>query len=310
MAMRFESSFLSEADGLEISVLALIPTEKPYQGIVQLVHGMCEYKERYLPFMEYLAEQGFISVIHDQRGHGKSVRSKQDYGYFYGGGAQAVLADIRTVNREVKTRFPGLPLILFGHSMGSLAVRAFARKYDEEIDMLIVCGSPSDNPAKALGTAIARLEGCLRGLEHKSKLLTVMSFASYEAKFKDEHLLNAWISSDPSIVRAYNESELCGFPFTDDGFLVLFELMKEAYDAKHYQCTDPMLPVLFISGGDDPCMGDIRQFAKAVQNLREAGYRDVKGKVYPGMRHEILNEREHEKVFRNVVWYINKKLNL
>ena len=310
MAIKYESTFPSEADGLLISVLALIPVEQPYRGIVQLVHGMCEYKERYLPFMEYLAEQGFVSVIHDQRGHGKSVRDTGDYGYLYGGGSAAILMDIQTVNRDIRERFPGIPLILFGHSMGSLAVRAFTRKYDDLIDMLVLSGTPYDNPGRGLGEAVAKAESKMFGPEHRSKALTVMSFAAFQNKFRKENLQNSWISSDPEVVKAYNDSELCGFLFSDDGYLTLFELMKEAYDAKHYACTNPLLPVLFISGSDDPCLGDVRKFAKAVQKMRQAGYLDVKGKLYPGMRHEILNETGHEKVYRDVVWYIRKKLHI
>ena len=214
------------------------------------------------------------------------------------------------MNREIKTRFPGLPLILFGHSMGSLAVRAFAAKYDDEIDMLIVSGSPYNNPGRTVGTAVAKLESRLFGPEHRSKVLTVLSFAASEAKFKNEGRKNGWIASDPEVVDAYNASEYCGFLFSDDGYLTLFELMKEAYDAEHYQCTQPMLPVLFVSGEDDPCLGSTRQFAKDVQNLRHAGYRDVKGKLYPGMRHEILNETGHEQVFHDILRYIEKKLSV
>ena len=68
--MKYESSFKSEADGLEISVMALIPDKKPYRAVVQLVHGMSEHKERYIPFMQYLAKLGYVVVIHDHRGHG------------------------------------------------------------------------------------------------------------------------------------------------------------------------------------------------------------------------------------------------
>ncbi len=98
--MKYESSFKSEADGLEISVMALIPDKKPYRAVVQLVHGMSEHKERYIPFMQYLAKLGYVVVIHDHRGHGKSVKHQDDLGFTYGGGAQAMLQDIRTVNRK------------------------------------------------------------------------------------------------------------------------------------------------------------------------------------------------------------------
>ena len=138
MSAKYEAYIESEADGLDISVLAVVPDETPYRGILQLVHGMSEYKERYLPFMEYMAKRGYVCVIHDHRGHGKSVRAMDDLGYMYGGGADAILKDIEVVNREMHQQLPDLPLILFGHSMGSLAVRAFARDHDDCKYMLII----------------------------------------------------------------------------------------------------------------------------------------------------------------------------
>lgn len=308
MSRKYEGSFQSEADGLEISVLALIPDQKPCKGIVQLVHGMSEYKERYLPFMEYMTERGYLTIIHDHRGHGKSVREKEDLGYTYGGGAKAMLQDIFTINRGVREAFPGLPLVLFGHSMGSLAVRAFAREHDDCLDMLIVCGSPSYNAARPLGTWLARVEGKVRGMRHRSKLLDVLSFGSYQWKFRKDEQCTDWVCANREVSQDYHASEYCGFTFTDDGYLALFDLMKQAYDVKHWRCTRPRLPILFVSGADDPCMTDVRHFAKSVQAMRHAGYLDVKGKLYPGMRHEILNEKDREKVYHDLDIYIRKKL--
>ena len=307
MYRRYESYFVSEADGLEISLMAILPNEKPYRGIVQLVHGMSEYKERYIPFMEYLAGCGYVTVIHDHRGHGKSVRNKRDLGYMYGGGAEAMLKDIATVNRKARETFPDIPLILMGHSMGSLAVRAFAGIHDDCMDMLIVCGSPSKNPARAIGTAIASVEKKLFGPRHKSRLLETMSFGNYVVPFREEKNKNAWICSDKEVYEQDSKSGRCGFTFTDDGYLALFELMRRAYDVKNWKCTKPNMPVLFIGGAEDPCIGGPRKFAQAVHAMRSAGYIDVKGKLYPGMRHEILNEKNREKVYRDIVIYMKKK---
>lgn len=307
MVKRYRRFFRSEADGLRISVLCICPEEQPYKGIVQIVHGMSEHKERYEPFMEYMASLGYMTVIHDHRGHGQSVRSGDDLGYMYGGGADAMLADIGTVNKNIREMFPDLPLILFGHSMGSLAVRAFAAEHDDSMDMLIVCGSPSDQKAKTLGKVIANVEGRIFGMRHKSRILEFLSFGTFALKFSEEKNKNAWICSDPDVYEAYSDSELCGFTFTDDAYLALFDLMKRAYDVKHWKCTRPEMPVLFISGAEDPCLGSVRQFASAVKNMRSAGYRDVKGKLYQGMRHEILNEKEKEKVYHDVAVYMEKK---
>ena len=307
MSKKYKEKFRSEADGLEISVLCICPDKKPYRGIFQLVHGMSEHKERYEPFMEYMADKGYLTIIHDHRGHGESVKDKKDLGYMYGGGAEAMLKDLGTVNKEVRKCYPELPLILMGHSMGSLAVRAFAAEHDDCMDMLIVCGSPSENKARALGELIASGEKKLLGAKHKSKILEMMSLGGYAAKFAKEKNRNAWICSDEKVYKAYTESELCGFTFTDDAYLALFELMKRAYDVHHWCCMNPKMPVLFISGAEDPCLVNVRKFASAVHAMRRAGYLDVKGKLYPGMRHEILNEKGREKVYHDISVYINKK---
>ena len=307
MVKRYRHFFKSEADGLRISVLSICPDMPPYKGMIQIVHGMCEYKERYEPFMEYMAERGYMTVIHDHRGHGQSIRTGDDLGYMYRGGAEAILQDIATVNIGIRKKFPDLPVILFGHSMGSLAVRAFAARHDDCMDMLIVCGSPSNRKAKMIGAAVAKIEGGILGVRHRSRILELLSFGGYAAKFRKEKNRNAWICSDPEVYREYTESDLCGFTFTDDGYLALFQLMKKAYDVSHWKCGNPGLPVLFLSGSDDPCMGNVRKFAASVQAMRKAGYRDVKGKLYRGMRHEILNEKGKEKVYSDIASYIRKK---
>ena len=141
-----------------------------------------------------------------------------------------MLQDIRTVNRKIHAYYPELPLILMGHSMGSLAVRAFVAEHDSCVDMLIVCGSPSYNTAMPLGVAIAKTEKAVFGPRHRSKLIETMSFGAGAMKFRKDKRCTAWICSDPDVAKEYEESELCGFTFTDDAYLALFELMKRAYD--------------------------------------------------------------------------------
>ena len=136
----------SKQDGLKLHVLLMEPEGEP-KGIVQIVHGMAEHKERYEPFMEMLCKHGYISVIHDHRGHGKSIRKEEDLGYFYDESGTAIIEDVHQITQWTKERYGKLPYHLFGHSMGSLVVRCYLKKYDDELDSLIVCGSPSENKA-------------------------------------------------------------------------------------------------------------------------------------------------------------------
>ena len=188
-----------------------------------------------------------------------------------------------------------------------MAVRAYAAHHDDCMDMLIVCGSPSYNALRPVGVALAKAEKAVFGPKHRAGLIEAMSFGTYALRFRKEKKRFSWICSDPQVVQDYSDSEYCGFTFSDDAYLALFDLMKRAYDVKHWNCTKPKMPVLVISGAEDPCMGNVRHFAKAVHAMRQAGYLDVRGKLYPGMRHEILNEADRKRVYRDIFIYIHKK---
>ena len=298
---------ISRWDGLELDLLVLVPEETP-KGIFQIHHGMSEYKERYLPFMEYLTEAGYVTAIHDCRGHGKSVKSEKDYGYMYGADADVLVDDAHQVTEYLKERWPGIPVILFGHSMGSMVVRVYTKKYDRDIDMLIVCGSPGKNDGLKAGQAIAWLQGKIMGEKKKSLLLEGLSFGAFAKKFSKEKSKFSWCCANPDVVRAYEESSMCGFPFTVNGYQALFELMEKTYNEKDWAVNHPEIPVLFVAGSDDPCIGGARKFAQAVQLMRRVGYKDTRGKLYPGMRHEILNECGRKKVYVDILRYTEKKL--
>ena len=175
----------SPVDGLELDLLILVPEEAP-KGILQIHHGMAEYKERYLPFMKYFAEAGYVAAIHDCRGHGKSVRTKKDLGYMYGAGMDALIEDTAEVTRMLKEEWQGVPLILLGHSMGSMVVRCFTKKYDDLLNMLVVCGSPSKNPGAKIGIALAAVQEKISGAHHVSRFLELLSLGSYSGKFAGE----------------------------------------------------------------------------------------------------------------------------
>lgn len=288
----------SEADGLDLAMLSVTPDGDPV-GMVQFSHGMCEHKERYLPFMEYLAGHGLFCVINDHRGHGGSVKSKDDLGYMYAGGDTALVDDLHQITRWMRGRFPGKKLVLFGHSMGSLAVRAYCDAYDRDIDALIVCGSPGENPSVGVGTALVRLLTALKGERYVSNLVKGLTVGGFEKRFAAEGRPGSWLSRNVENVQRYAEDPLCGFDFTLNANLALMHLLRRAYsiDPKH---TRRDLPVRFYSGADDPCAPDKAGFDNAVQKMRAAGYTDVKGHMFPGLRHEILNEAEHDAVFERI----------
>lgn len=288
----------SQSDGLCIAAACIAP-EKPIAA-VQLVHGMCEHKERYYPLMDFLASKGFACVIHDHRGHGESIKDRDDLGYFYKGGYRAAVEDVRLVTMWAKKEFPGLELFLFGHSMGSLIVRTYTKSYDSLISGLIVCGSPSDNPAAGAGKVLAGICALFGGGRCRPALIQKIAFGSYNKAFPDASSANSWICSDDEVVRAYDADPLCNFRFTANGFGNLFSLVQQTYSRKGWKVANPQLPVYFIAGEEDPCITTREKFDAAVDFMRKVGYADVKSKLYPGMRHEIHNEREKALVWQDI----------
>ena len=288
----------SAYDGLPLSVMLVRPEGEP-RGLVQLAHGMCEHKERYQAFMEFLAERGCLCVINDHRGHGASVRSADDLGYFYENGDEALVEDLHQITLWMREKWPGLPLVLFGHSMGSLAVRAYADRYDKDIDALIVCGSPGENAAAGAGLVLIRLLSALFGERYHSALVQKMTIGAFAKRFPSAEHPSSWISANEENVIAYEADPLCSFSFTLNGNRALLRLMRRAYGLSPTR-GNPALPVRFFSGAEDPCAPDEKGFWKAVEKMRQAGFADVEGKLFPGLRHEILNETNRAEVFETI----------
>lgn len=290
----------ASADDLQLGVMVVEPEGTP-TGLLQLVHGMCEHKERYLPFMNFMASHGYVCIIHDHRGHGESVKFMDDLGYMYKGGWKALVEDTLIVSRWAENEYPNLPHDLLGHSMGSMVVRSFAKRYDKTIEHLIVCGCPSDNSAKGIGKCLAKCISFFKGERYHSPLLLKLSFGEFNKPFEKEGWESAWVCSNPETLKAYHEDPLCRFSFTANGYVNLFSLMQDCYSAKGWKVENPDLKVNFISGADDPCAGSEKDINKAVELMRKAGYANVSLKLYKGMRHEILNESDKAMVWEDVL---------
>ena len=310
MIRKQEGTFLSEADGLEISALCIMPEEKTeYRAVVQLVHGMSEHKERYIPFMEYLAEKGYITVIHDHRGHGKSVKNPDDLGYMYGGGAEAMLQDIGTVNKEIHRHFPDLPVILFGHSMGSFMARRYLMTYGEELTGAIICGT-GYTPGAVLtaGKLCAGVISKVKGERHRSKFLQKLAFDSYNKRIADKRTANDWLTKNTEMVDAYNRDKYCTFLFTVNGYQTLFDVLGFIQKKENIEKIPKNLPVYMIAGEEDPVGNYGKGVEKVFEEYRKCGIRDLELKLYEDDRHEILNELDRENVYLDVKNWILKHI--
>lgn len=298
-----DSFFLeSDFDGKRLSVMTVCP-ETP-RFCLQITHGMAEHKRRYIPFMEYIASIGGACIISDMRGHGETS-APADYGYFGENGVEATLSDLHQISSVLREKYPGLPMILLGHSMGSLVARSYAAEHDEMLAALILSGEASNNPAVGAGLLLTRLMALFRGGRHLSPLIEGMSTGAYDKAFPAGEKFQ-WLSVNEENRRKYMEDPGCGFPFTLNGYETLFSFMKRTYSPKYYNVRNKNLPILFLSGEEDPVMGGKKAFDDAVRFMRDMGYRDVRSKLYPGMRHEILMENDRETVCTDIAAFIEE----
>lgn len=300
------SEMVSDFDGLKLSVEKCVP-EGTVKGVVVLSHGMAEHKERYETFLQYLAENGYVAVIHDHRGHGKSIKSAEDLGYFYTTDISGIVADLHQMVVQMKAEYPGVPVYLFSHSMGTLVARNYLKKYDGEIEKLVLCGPPTANPAAGMGIFLNRLITRFKGEKHRSAFQNGLATGAFNKKFGAEGP-NAWLCTDPEMVKKYNENPLCGYCFTNNGFYNLFRLQKEAFTKDGWQMKNAELPILLIAGADDPVIADEKKFYQLEDFLKERGYKNVQAKLYEGKRHELLNEIGKEQIFADVLKFLNESV--
>ena len=290
-----------------LAAYKLVPAEP--RAMLQISHGMCEYFLRYEPFATYLAQAGILVFGHDHLGHGGSVQDAKDLGYTkQGGGTEALIEDVHNLTLKMKKQYPNLPVILFGHSMGSFLARAVVERYPATYAGAIFCGTCGDGLPTGLGKGLAKLLMFFGGERHRSGLMKKIAFGGYNKTYEKGCDANAWLSRDAKVVDAYNADALCGFPFTLRGYYDLFDLIERVSRDSWATNLSKSLPVLLTAGEDDP-VGDYgKGVRKVAEKLRAAGHGDVTLKLYPAMRHEILNELEYETVWADLKEWIETKL--
>ena len=286
-------TFASEADGLSISCLLVAP-EGDARGTVLMAHGIAEYKERYLPMMRLFAQNGFACAINDHRGYGQSVRSDDDLGYTYEKGAEGTLRDMRTLGMELKKRYPGKKTFVFGHNMGALCAMNYLKQYGSELNGVILCGLPANNPAAGAGKQYLKLKKMVKGARYRDESVLKLMFSSYASKFKGETSPYCWINSVPEKIREYENDPKCGFLGTIDGYLSLLNLMTGAYDAKGWKNVNNMLPIFIPVGADDPCAEGEKGANAGEAYLKKLGFVRAESKAYPEARHEVHNDKNCE----------------
>lgn len=277
--------------------------EDPHAAL-QITHGMAEHIDRYHEFASFLAENGVLVYGFDAAGHGKSIGENGIKGYFgKENGWDALVQDMRTLRDLVAQDNPAIPLILMGHSMGSFLARTYAGRDGNDFDAFIFSGTAGRNPVLPIGKWLARREIKKTGGALPSQRLYQMSFGSYNKAFKPNRTECDWLSRDEAQVDRYVADELCGFPFTACAMLDVFNGLGEV-SGEHWAARVPKKPILMISGDCDPVGNKGKGVRQVAGWLKKTGH-ETELKLYPGARHEVLNETNRDEVYRDILLFID-----
>ncbi|HRR77541.1 MAG TPA: alpha/beta fold hydrolase [Ruminococcus sp.] len=292
-----EFEITSGFDELVISVALAVPSGSPC-GIVQIVHGMNEHKERYYPFMDYLAEEGFMTVIHDNRGHGKSICSEDDLGFMFRNGSEGFVSDIAQLNSLVHARFPQLPLFMLGHGIGASGALCFIRDNSRAVNGLVLTGIPCYSPFSPVVRGINSESAKKLGSRFRSEKVYDVIDDNFGRFFEQPD--NSWRCSDAEVVESFNNDPLCCFKTTMNGYEEALTLVRTAWAGKAGNDADPSLPIRFVSGKDDPCMISEKKLFKLMSRLEKNGFESISHRLFDGMRHEVLNEKNNINVWKDI----------
>ncbi len=309
--MKKNLSYLSCDGKTNIHAVIWEPEGEP-KAVLQLVHGMVEYIERYDTFARYMNDQGFLVVGHDHLGHGQSVRSIEDWGYISDvAPGRSLVRDIHKLRTMIHNQYPELPYFILGHSMGSYLLRRYLTNKGTGLTGAIIVGTGSESDLIThSGLMMVRSLAQSKGWHYRSEKIKNMTYTA-PYKMYDVHGIdneNSWICSDPEIMKAYNKDPRCQFTFTLSGYEAL--LGSVLFDNKKYNIDKipKTLPLLLTSGELDP-VGNLGKGVKKVYNQYvKAGITDIECKLYPECRHEILNEPNKEEVFADINNWISRHM--
>ncbi|MBQ7063347.1 MAG: alpha/beta hydrolase [Firmicutes bacterium] len=301
----FESTIL----GKQITYYIYLPLESiEYKGVLQIAHGMAEHLERYEPFIEYLTAHGYIVCGNDHLAHGRSVGSKDELGHIPGKeGWMALVQDLHQLYAIMHEQYPNLPYFLMGHSMGSFLARSYVTRYGKDLAGAIIMGTGlMDNATCTAGLGVMKTISLFKGKEYHSPMVQKLMFGSYLNRIQNPSSTNDWLSTVPGEVQKYDADEYCGFSFSLSGYANVVRLIQSVCAPEAIKGVPADLPVLVTSGEEDPVghYGDDPR--KLAEKLQQAGVKDVELLMYAGDRHEILNESNRQKVFEDILAWLDK----
>ncbi|KYH45229.1 alpha/beta hydrolase [Branchiibius sp. NY16-3462-2] len=306
--MRSDTLTLTATDGTQIHTYRWLPDGEP-TAIVQIAHGMAEHAGRYERFAQALTDHGYAVYAEDHRGHGVTSETT-GVGYLADGdGFDTVAEDFVTVFDKASDEFPGLPRVLFGHSMGSMLSRHFATKHSDDISALIVSGTAGDPGfmGKA-GKVVATAESKIRGKRTPSPLMNKLVFGEYNKAFKPARTDFDWLSRDEAEVDAYIADPHCGKVFSSGFYVDLLSGLERINSEEHVSTVRPDLPILLIAGDNDPVGANGKGVEAVGAQYEKVGVTDVTVILYPGARHELLNETNRDEVTEGILSWLEQHL--
>ena len=297
----------SSEEGQTIYGRAYLPYGE-VKGIVQFAHGMCDYGARYEEFFRELTDCGYIAAYADHLGHGRSVESLDDLGFFsHRDGYLKVVADFAYFYDLLDEKFPGEKHFVMGHSMGSFVVRYFMGTYRKNMAGAILMGTAGPNILAGPGALLASLIALVRGDSHRSPFLEKMAFGPYNKRIEDPVSAWDWLSCDEEAVYNFDNDELRNRTFTASAFKDLFSMLRAVNLVPLMEDTPKELPLLLLSGQEDP----LGNYGKGIYRLEDTfvsmGFKDVRSIVYPDKRHELCHEYDRDVVYEDIIDWLNRR---
>ena len=309
MALEKEFRFPSRDGVHQCHAMQWLPEGRPPRAVVQIVHGVAEYIRRYAPFARFLADRGFAVVGADHLGHGETVTDGV-YGCFGPKDGWALVSgDVRRLRELAGEQHPGIPCFMLGHSMGSFLTRTYLIDWPGTVDGAILSGTGQEAPAMvALGKAICSFFCKTVGAEGHSRLVYNLSLGAYNKQFRPNRTTADWICRDEAVVDAYLKDPLCTFEPTVGLFRDMMGGLQYISDPDNLKKMDPATPVYLFSGDNDPVGQNGAGVRRVCGFFRDAGCADLTMKLYPGGRHEMLNEINKEEVWADVLAWLEDRL--
>lgn len=309
--IQFSDFFFPSSDGKsQIHVNKWVPTDCELKGIVQIAHGVAEYGKRYDEFATFLANHGYIVVANDHLGHGQSLVEDSPMVYF--GEKESwwyAVDDVEKLRIMTHKDYPDLPYYLFGHSMGSFIARSHLIRHGGKLDGCIICGTGFLNGFLIkCGKLVANIGIKRHGRKGYSKLADKLAFGGYNKAFQPNRTEFDWLSASNENVDDYIDDPLCGGRTTLGLFRELLDGLTYVNDRRHIETMSKEQPILFVAGTHDPVGEMGKGVKKAYNEFKSSGIKDVDIKLYKGMRHEILNEKDRQIVFDDVLNWLDGHL--